>query len=103
MKFSSYTKLLMTALTLSLLLNGLNSWINPPNVAAKEVAANLGKSPDTNCSSAIEYSNENSIRIADLKRLIGYIESTVNDIKMTVSGIDRKMNKLPSHQSSKSN
>jgi len=28
-------------------------------------------------------------------RMLGYIESSVNEVKLTVIGIDRKMNKFP--------
>ncbi len=48
---------------------------------------------------------KNSIKSLDevnnVKRLLGYIESSVNDIQLTVKGIDRKMNALPSFKSTK--
>lgn len=100
---SGYTKVLITAFTLALLLNGLNPWINPPGADAKESAAVSESNIDTRCSSALQDFNKNNGDAQNVKRLLEYIESSVNDIKMTVNGIDRKLDKLPSTHLSNNN
>jgi len=90
------TKILMAVFTFALLLNGLNPWIDPPDAGARENTAMSGDNLDTDCSAARKNSVK-SLEIAhSVKRLLGYVESSVNDIKLTVNGIDRKMNQLPS-------
>jgi hypothetical protein len=93
------TKILLTVFTIALLLNGLNPWIYPPAAGAKENAAISGNSSDTDCSSARNNSIKSLDGIKNAERLLGYIESSVNDIKLTVNGIDRKIDKLPSFKS----
>lgn len=90
------TKILMTVFTVALLLNGLNPWVNPPKAVAKENAAISGNNKDTDCSSAGNNSIKSLGGVYNAERLLGYIESSVNDIKLTVNGIDRKIDALPS-------
>ncbi len=87
-----YTKSLMTVFTLALLLNGVNPWINPPQAVAMENTTADGTKNGNNCSSQ---DRKNSIKtlegVNNLERLMGYIESSVNNIQLTVKGIDRKV------------
>ncbi len=77
-----------------MLLNGLNLWITPSYAKAKEDSIFSVNHEDTNCSSAIKNSIKSLEEINDLKRLIGYVESSVNDIKMTVNNFDRKIDEI---------
>ena len=88
------TKILLTVLTMAVLLNGLNPWIHPPAAGAKENTAISANSNDTDCSS------KTLDGIKNAERLLGYIESSVNDIKLTVNRIDRKIDTLPSFNAS---
>jgi len=92
-----YTKVLMTVFALALLMNGLNPWINPSQAVAIENIATNKTENSSNCSSQ---DRKNSIQtlegVNNLERLLGYVESAVNDIQLTVKGIDRKMSEHPS-------
>ncbi len=93
------TKILMAVFTIALLLNGLNPWLQPPDAGAKEIAAISGNNNNSDCSSAMNNSVNNPEAVSNLERLLGYIESSVNDINLTVKGIDRKIDALPSLKS----
>lgn len=97
MSIDRYTKALMTVFVLALLLNGLNPWIIPSQAAAKENTTTDGT---TNVSNFTSLDRKNSIKtlegVNNLERLLGYVESSVNDIQLTVKGIDRKMSEHPS-------
>jgi len=95
MIIDNYTKFIMTALTLALLLHGLNPWINPSQAVAVETTATGGK--DNNCSSDKKVSTQTLEGVNNVERVLGYIESSVNDIQLTISGIDRKLSDLPSN------
>ena len=92
-----YTKALITFFALTLLLNGLNPWINPSQAVAKENTTTDGTKNASNCTSQ---DRKNSIKtlegVNNLERLLGYVESSVNDIQLTIKGIDRKMSEHPS-------
>ncbi len=94
-----YTKIILTVLTIALILNVFDRWIAPSHaVAAENTSLDINKNHN-NCSSV----NKNSIKIMDgvnnVERLLGYIESSVNDIQLTILGIDRKLNKSSSSSS----
>lgn len=89
-----YMKVLMTVLTIALLLNGLNPWINPSPAVAVETATTGGK--DNICSLDKKVSTQTLEGVNNVERVLGYIESSVNDIQLTISGINRKLNDLPS-------
>jgi hypothetical protein len=97
MTVDGYTKVLMTVFTLALLLNGLNPWINPSQAVAIENNTTDGTKNSSNCSSQ---ERKISIKTLDgvnkLERLLGYIGSSVNNIQLTVKGIDRKVSEYPS-------
>ena len=95
MNLDRYTKVLMTILTVALVLNGLNPWINPSQAEAVEITATGGK--DNNCSTDKKVSTQTLEGVNNVERLLGYIESSVNDIQLTISGIDRKLNDMPSN------
>jgi hypothetical protein len=95
MSIDNYTKFIMTALTFALLLNGLNPWISPSQVFALENSAKEGKTSDS-CSSNNITTTQTLEGVNNAERVLGYIESTVNDIKLTISSIDRKLSALPS-------
>ena len=95
MNLERYTKVLMTILTLALVLNGLNPWINPSQAVAVEITTTGGK--DNNCSTDKKVSTQTLEGVHNVERLLGYIESSVNDIQLTISGIDRKLNDMPSN------
>lgn len=99
MGIDRFTKILMTVFTIALFLNGLNPWIQPPDAGARENTAISGNNNDTGCSSAKLNHLKSLEGVNNLERLLGYIESSVNDIQLTVNGIDRKMNELPSLKS----
>jgi hypothetical protein len=94
MKLDHYIKILLIVLTISLLMNGLNPWVTPPAADAKETTGISGGKKDSDCSSAKMNSAKSLEEVKDVKRLLGYIESSVNDIKLTVSSIDRKVNDM---------
>jgi len=95
MTIDNYTKFIMTLLTVALLLNGLNPWINPTIVVASEKSTIITKNIDSNCFSNNKVATQTLDGVNNMERLLGYIESSVNDIKATVAGLDRKMNVLP--------
>ena len=92
MTVDRYTKVIMTVFSLAVLLNGLNPWINPSQAVAIENTATNGTKNINHCSSQ---DRKNSIKtlegVNNLERLLGYVESSVNDIQLTVKGIDRKV------------
>ena len=92
MTVDRYTKVIMTVFSLAVLLNGLNPWINPSQAVAIENTATNGTKNSNNCSSQ---DRKNSLKMLEgmnnLERLLGYIESSVNNIQLTVKGIDRKV------------
>jgi hypothetical protein len=92
-----YTKVLMTVFDLALLLNGLNPWTNPSQAVAIENTATSKTENSSNCSSK---GRKNSIQILkgvnNLESFLGYVESSVNDIQLTIKGIDKKMSEHPS-------
>ncbi|MGV7222245.1 MAG: hypothetical protein ACQ9MH_12035 [Nitrospinales bacterium] len=96
MTIDNLTKSILSVIAVALLLNGLNPWINPPTASANEKDALAAKDTNKYCSSAKKNSVENLKETVDIKRLLGYIQSTVNDIDLAVMGIDRKINYLPS-------
>ena len=89
MTLDRYTKILLTILTSAILLNGLNPWINPSPALAKDNSKII--KIDSNCFSKNKLATQTLDRITNLERLLGYLESTVNDVKSTVIGIDRKI------------
>ena len=95
MIIDNYTKFIMTALTVALLLNGLNPWINPTSALASEKSITKTKNIDSNCFTNNKVATRTLDGVNNVERLLGYIESSVNDIKITVSGLDRKMSVLP--------
>lgn len=99
MTIDRYTKILMTVFIMALFLNGLNPWIQPPDAGAKENTAISGNNNDSDCSSAKKNSIKGLEAVNNVERLLGYIESSVNEVKLTVKGIDRKMNDLLSLKS----
>ncbi len=89
-----YTKILLSAVTIALILNVLDRGIAPSHAVAAENTSFESNQSNNNCG------NKNSIKILggvkNVERLLRYIESSVNDIKLTISGIDRKLkNSLP--------
>jgi len=96
MTAKNYSKVLMTVFTIALLMNGLNPWLNPPNAGAKESASISGSNNDTDCSSASKNSIKSLEAVNNVERLLGYIESSISEVKLTVKGIDRKMNESTS-------
>jgi hypothetical protein len=82
----------MTVFALALLLNGLNPWINLSQTVAIENITKDGTTKVSNCSS---HDRENSLKtfkeVNNLERMLDYVESTVNDIQLTIKGTDRKM------------
>jgi len=103
MTIDSYTKFILTVLTVALLLNGLNPWINPTSAVAAEKATIETKKNDNNCFSNNKVATQTLDGVNNLERLMGYVESSVNDIKMTVSGLDRKLSELPTRKRTKKN
>ena len=99
MKIDRTTKFLMIVFTVAVLLNGINLWIQPPNVGAKELTTISDNNNGSDCSSAGNNSINSPEAVINLERLLGYIESSVNDIHLTVKGIDRKLDALPSLKS----
>ena len=97
MILDKYTKFIMTALTFALLLNGLNPWINPSQVFASENSAKIGEKTSDSCSSNNKVATQTLEGVNNLERLMGYIESSVNDIQLTISSIHRKFNDMPSN------
>ena len=95
MNIDNFTKILMTILTFALLLNGFNPWINPTPALAVENSKNKTIKFDGNCFSNNKVASQTLEGVNDTKRLLGYIESSVNEIQMTISGLDRKMSELP--------
>ncbi|GJL78350.1 MAG: hypothetical protein NPINA01_13390 [Nitrospinaceae bacterium] len=92
-------KIMMTVFILALFLNGVNPWIHPPKAVAKENTEISGNNKNADCSSSGN-SSENSLQdVKGVERLLRYIESSVNDIQLTVKGIDRKIDALPSFKS----
>ncbi|MBC8288166.1 MAG: hypothetical protein H8E42_11895 [Nitrospinae bacterium] len=87
-----HTKVLMTILAFALLLNGLNPWINPSQAVAVETTV----SKDNNCSSDKKINTQTLDGVNNVERLLGYIESSVNDVQLTISSIDRKLSDLSS-------
>ena len=103
MTLDKYTKFIMTTLTLALLLNGLNPWINPIPASARENSTVITKNIDSNCFFNNKVATQTLDGVTNVERLLGYIESSVNDIKMTVSGLDRKMSELPTRNRTEKN
>ena len=62
---------------------------------AVEITATDGK--DNNCSTDKKVSTQTLEGVNNVERLLGYIESSINDIQLTISGIDRKLNDMPSN------
>ena len=97
MTVDRYTKVIMTVFSLAVLLNGLNPWINPSQAVAIENTATNGTKNSNNCSSQ---ERKNSIKtlegVNNLERLLGYVESSVNKIQLTVKEIDKKVSEYPS-------
>lgn len=92
-------KILMTVFTIALFLNGINPWLQPPEAGAKENTPISGNNEDTDCSSFNKNAIKSSESVNNLARLMGYIEASVNDIQLTVKGIDRKIDAFPSFKS----
>jgi len=92
MKTNRYQNFLLSVLALALLLNVLDRWFTPSNAVAAENTYFERNKGHNNCLSV----NKNSIKIMEgvnnAERLLGYLESSVNDIKFTVLGIERKLN-----------
>jgi len=95
MKIDNYTKFILTTLTIALLLNGLNPWINPTPAIASESSKNKTIKIDSNCFSNNKVATQTLDGVNNVERLLGYIESSVNNIQMTISGLDRKFSELP--------
>lgn len=96
MTIDKYTKFILTILTVALLLNGLNPWINPTPAVASENSTIKTKTIDSNCFSNNKVATQTLDGVNNVERLLGYIESSVNDIKLTMSGLDRRLNERPS-------
>ena len=103
MTIDNYTKFIMTALTFAFVLNGLNPWINPTPAVASEKSTIKTKNIDSNCFSNNKVATQTLDGVTNVERLLGYIESSVNDIKITVSGLDRKMSVLPTRNRTEKN
>jgi len=95
MTIDKYTKLIMTTLTFALLLNGLNPWINPTPALAKENSTIKTKNIISNCFSNSKVATQTLDGVKNVERVLGYIESSVNDIKLTMSGLDRRLSESP--------
>ena len=96
MTIDRYTKVLMTIFTLALLLNGLNPWVKPSQAVALENTTTKGTKNSNDCSSQDRKNSINTLeKMNNLERLLGYIESSVNNIQLTINGIDRKVSKFP--------
>ncbi len=80
-------------------MNGLNPWLNPPEAGAKESAAISGSNNDADCSAASKNSIKSLEAVNNMERLLRYIESSISEVKLTVKGIDRKMNETSSFDS----
>ena len=92
-----YTEVLMAFSALALLLNGLNPWINPSQAVAIENTVMNKTNNSSNCSSKDRKNFIQTLEgVNNLERLLGYVESSVNEIQLTVKGIDRKMSEHPS-------
>lgn len=93
------TRVLFSAFTLGLLLNGLNPWLLPTNARANEKSPTSVNTQTADCTAAKEKfggdfgQKENK----NLKMRLISMEASLNDIQLTLKGIDRKINKLPSH------
>ena len=102
MTVDRYTKVIMTVFSLAVLLNGLNPWINPSQAVAIENTTTDGTKNGNYCSSQ---DRKNSLKMLEgmnnLERLLGYIESLVNNIQLTVKGIDRKVSEYLSRNATK--
>ena len=81
--------------SIALFLNGFNPLLPPPEVGANENTQISGKNIGPDCSSPINGFIRSPEEVKNMERLLGYIESTVNDINLTVKGIDRKIEALP--------
>ena len=86
MNIDNFTKILMTILTFA---------FNPTPALAVEKSKNKTIKFDGNCFSNNKVASQTLEGVNDTKRLLGYIESSVNEIQMTISGLDRKMSELP--------
>ncbi len=95
MNIDNFTKFLLTILTFAVLLNGLNPWINPTSSWAIEKSSAKTKKIDSNCFSNNKVATQTLDGVNNVERLLGYIESSVNNIQMTISGLDRKLSELP--------
>jgi hypothetical protein len=93
----------MTILTFALLLNGLNPWINPTPALAKENSTIKTKKIDSNCFSNNKVAAQTLDGVNNLERLLGYIESSINDIKLTMSGLDRRLGESPARNRTEQN
>jgi hypothetical protein len=91
MNFDRNTKFLMIALICGLFLNGLNPWIKPSDVGAKENIAIAESGNNSDCNSARKNSIKSLDGVNTIERIVGYIEAKVNDIERGVSEIDRKL------------
>ncbi len=103
MTIDKYTKFIMTALTFALLLNGLNPWINPTPAMAIENSTMKTKNIDSNCFSNNKVASQTLDGVNNVERLLGYIESSVNDIKLTMSGLDRRLGASPVRERTEKN
>ena len=92
-------KILMAVFSIALFLNVLNPWLQPPEVGAKENIPISGNNIDPGCSSPRNGSIRSPEEVKTTERLLGYIESVVNDIQLTVKGIDRKIDAFTSSKS----
>ena len=91
-------KILIAVFSIALFLNGLNPWLKPPEVSAKENTSISENNMNSGCSSLGNGSISSPEEAKNMERLLGYIESTVNDIQLTVKGIDRKIDAVPSYK-----
>jgi hypothetical protein len=103
MTIDKYTKFIMTLFTFALLLNGLNPWINPTPASAKENSTIKIKNIDSNCFSNNKVAAQTLDGVNNVERLLGYIESSVNDIKLTMSGLDRRLGESPARDRTEKN
>lgn len=92
-------KILMAVFSIALFLNIINPWLQPPEVGAKENSPISKNNIDPGCSSPMSGSIGNPEEVKKIERMLGYIESAVNDIQLTVKGIDRKMDAVSSFKS----
>jgi len=93
--FAPFERILLSVFTFALLLNGLNPLAYSCRRESEGKCPSLASADSTECSSILKNSLMTLEAADNTNRMLGYIESSVNEVKLTVIGIDRKMNKFP--------